>query len=615
MATTPPIRFTGLISGIDFDQVVDALLEIRRQPVLQLQRQKDRLRLQSELWREIQQKLSDLQSALSPFLTKGQALPFVATSSAPDLLQATANPNAVSGSYQVTVKQLATATRVGSGFIGYSLGIGAPVDPDGVLQSQKSVLGTVTGGEFTINGVKISVDPTTDTLNAVISRINSSGAGVTASYDATNDVLVLTSANPIALGSPNDTSNFLQVTGLLGSSQSFDGINYTRQSTAHLGRLRGNVALQNDNLRVALTATTGSFTINGVTINYDASVDSLNAIIQRINQNVPDVQAYYDPIADKVVLVSKTTGSNSIARADVSGNLLDALGLLDSGTNARAQVNLGKDAIIKVAGFNNDQDIVRATNIISDVIPGVTLQLVSADPTKTVTVTVGQDKTALKNTIKTFVDKFNAAVSLMYQRLTEKPVDNPKTDAERKVGLLRGDSTLVFVRSTMVQEASTPVGSLPSDMQLLAQIGITLNNNGTLSLDETRLQSALDADASKVARLFFNDTNGNGIVDATEDGIAVRLKRRLDDWLSSSPTAFGGNTVPSGVVARQPALLNLRMQDLDRRINELNERIEREGERLRRQFIAVEQQLLLLRQRLGAQVPSNFSPSQLQRLV
>jgi flagellar hook-associated protein 2 len=344
-------------------------------------------------------------------------------------------------------------------------------------------------------------------------------------------------------------------------------------------------------------------------------VDSLNAVIQRINQNVPDVQAYYDPIADKVVLVSKTTGSNSIARADVSGNLLDALGLLDSGTNARAQVNLGKDAIIKVAGFNNDQDIVRATNIISDVIPGVTLQLVSADPTKTVTVTVGQDKTALKNTIKTFVDKFNAAVSLMYQRLTEKPVDNPKTDAERKVGLLRGDSTLVFVRSTMVQEASTPVGSLPSDMQLLAQIGITLNNDGTLSLDETRLQSALDADASKVARLFFNDANENGIVDATEDGIAVRLKRRLDDWLSSSPTAFGGNTVPSGVVARQPALLNLRMQDLDRRVNELNERIEREGERLRRQFIAVEQQLLLLRQRLGAQVPSNFSPSQLQRLV
>lgn len=615
MATTPPVRFTGLISGIDFDQVIDALLEIRRQPVLQLQQQKDRLRLQSELWQEIQQKLSDLQSALSPFLTKGQALPFVATSSAPDLLQATASPNAVAGSYQVTVKQLATATRVTSGFNGYTLGVGAPVDPNAPLQTLRSTLGTVTAGTFTINGVQITVNPTTDTLNTVISRINSSGTGVTASYDATNDVLVLTSANPIALGSPNDTSTFLQVAGLLGSSQTFNGTNYIRQSTAHLGRLRGNVALSNDNLRVALSATTGSFTINGVTINYDASVDSLNAIIQRINQNVPNVQAYYDPVADKVVLVSKTTGSNSIARADVSGNLLDALGLLDSGANARAQVTLGKDAVIQIAGFNNGQDIVRATNTISDVLPGVTLQLVSADPTKTVTVTVGQDKATLKSTIKTFVEKFNAAVSLIYQRLTEKPIENPKTDAERKVGLLRGDSTLVFVRSTMVQEASTPVVSLPSDMQLLAQIGITLNNNGTLSLDETKLQSALDADASKVARLFFNDTNGNGIVDATEDGIAVRLKRRLDDWLSSSPTAFGGNTVPSGVVARQPALLNLRMQDLDRRISEFNERIEREGERLRRQFIAVEQQLLVLRQRLGAQIPTPNDLSQLKRLA
>jgi Flagellar capping protein len=187
-----------------------------------------------------------------------------------------------------------------------------------------------------------------------------------------------------------------------------------------------------------LSQTTGSFTINGVTITYDASVDSLNAIIQRINQSVPDVQAYYDPIADRVVLVSKTTGSNSIARADVSGNLLDVLGLLDSGNNARAQVSLGKDAIIRVSGFNNDQDIIRSSNTISDVIPGVTLQLIAADPTKPVTVTVGRDAEALKSAIKAFVDKFNAAVSLMYQRLTEKPVENPKTEAERKLGCCVG---------------------------------------------------------------------------------------------------------------------------------------------------------------------------------
>lgn len=602
MATTPVVRFTGLVSGIDFDQVIEAMLEIRRQPIVRLQEQRDRLRLQSELWREIQQKLSDLQSAVSSLLNKNQALPFSATSSAPELLRATANNNAVSGSYQVTVKQIATSTRISSGFNGYTLGIGAPVDLNTTLQSQRSILGTVTAGTFSINGVQISVDPAVDTLNDIINRINSSGAGVTASYDAATDTLILISVNTIALGSSADTSNFLQVAGLLGSSQNFDGTNYVRQSTAHLGRMRANVPLQNDNLLVSLSQTRGRFTINGVTITYDASVDSLNSIIQRINQNVPDVQAYYDPMTDKIVLVSKTTGSNSVARADIEGNLLDVLGLLDNGSNARAQVNLGRDAIIQVAGFNNDQDILRSSNTINDVIPGVTLQLLSADPNKTVTVTVGKDKTALKNSIKAFVDKFNAAVSLMYQRLTEKPVDNPRTEAEKKVGLLRGDNTLVFVRSTLVREVTTPVSGLPSDLQMLAQIGIRLNNDGTLSIEETKLQAAIESDAGKVFRLFFNDGDGDGVVDATEDGIAVRLKRRLEDWLSSLPVAFGGNSVPKGVIARQPTLLNLRMQDIDRRISELNERIVREEERLRRQFIVLEQQIAYIQQRLGAQI-------------
>jgi flagellar hook-associated protein 2 len=177
MATVPTIRFTGLVSGIDFDQVIEAILEVRRQPIVQLEQRRELLRLQSDLWREIQQKLTDLQNAIKPFLTKGQALPFTANSSSPELLRVSASPNAVAGSYQITVKQLATATRVSSGFSDYNLGIGAPVDLNATLQSQRSVLGTVTAGVFTINGVQISVDPTSDTLSDIINRINDSRCG------------------------------------------------------------------------------------------------------------------------------------------------------------------------------------------------------------------------------------------------------------------------------------------------------------------------------------------------------------------------------------------------------------------------------------------------------
>ncbi|MFA0742196.1 MAG: hypothetical protein DFNUSKGM_002317, partial [Candidatus Fervidibacter sacchari] len=136
MATMPTIRFTGLVSGIDFDQVIEAILEVRRQPIVQLQQRRELLRLQSDLWREIQQKLTDLQNAIKPFLIKGQALPFTASSSSPELLRVSASSDAVAGSYQITVKQLATATRVSSGFNGYALGVGAPVDINAPLQSQ-----------------------------------------------------------------------------------------------------------------------------------------------------------------------------------------------------------------------------------------------------------------------------------------------------------------------------------------------------------------------------------------------------------------------------------------------------------------------------------------------
>lgn len=596
------------MSGIDFDQVVDALLDIRRRPVVLLQQERDRLRWRSDLWGEIQQSLSALRSAAELFLSKSKGLPFTANSSDTNIVRATASDSAVAGTYKVTVKQLATATRVGSGFSGYTLGVGDKVNTITLLKNLKSILSTTTTGNFTINGKQISVDPATDTLQNVIDRINNTvGIGVTASYDATNDVLVLTSPNPIALGATGDTSNFLQVAGLLGSQQTFDGTNYIRQSTFHLGRVRADVALQNDNLRVALTATTGSFKVNGVTISYDASTESLNAILSKINQQVPDVQAYYDQTTDKVVLVSKNTGSNSVSREDVSGNLLDALGLLDNGTNARAQVTLGKDAIITVEGFNNNQDIVRSSNTISDVISGVTLQLISADATKTVTVTVDRDKGKLKETIKAFVEKFNAAVSLMQQRLTENPVEEPKTDTERKQGLLRGDSTLFYARSTLVQEVTKSVSNVPSGWELLAHIGITLNNDGTLSINETKLQAKIDENPERVAQLFFNDEDNDGKVDDIEDGIAVRVDRKLDAWLSTTPVAFGGNTIPEGMVAQQPSLLNLRIRDLDRRINELNERVEREGERLRRKFIALEQQLAFLQQRLGGQLPAGTS--------
>lgn len=80
----------------------------------------------------------------------------------------------------------------------------------------------VTTGTFTINGVQISVDATQDNLASVIKRINSSNAGVLASYNSATGQITLTNKNTgpqgIVLGGSGDTSNFLSATGLTTAS-------------------------------------------------------------------------------------------------------------------------------------------------------------------------------------------------------------------------------------------------------------------------------------------------------------------------------------------------------------------------------------------------------------
>jgi flagellar hook-associated protein 2 len=77
-------------------------------------------------------------------------------------------------------------------------------------------------GQFKINGVAITFNSSTDSLKNIIDRINSSAAGVTASYDPVNDRLSLTnkSTGDLGIGLEDVTGNFLAATGLSGGTLS-----------------------------------------------------------------------------------------------------------------------------------------------------------------------------------------------------------------------------------------------------------------------------------------------------------------------------------------------------------------------------------------------------------
>ena len=189
---------------------------------------------------------------------------------------------------------------------------------------------TTTNGTFSINDVQITIDDYTElSVDDVLAIINSSGAGVTATYDVTNDQFVLesneNSSSLIDLGSPTDTSDFLTVAKLTSN----ENASFTAGSTSTSISTSSTLA----SAGFTVTPTSGTFTINGTTLFVDASTDTMNDLIEKINNSGAQVKASYDSKLDTFTLTSKM--------GDVDSNLNKiTLGNKDDTSNILAALNL-----------------------------------------------------------------------------------------------------------------------------------------------------------------------------------------------------------------------------------------------------------------------------------
>ena len=81
----------------------------------------------------------------------------------------------------------------------------------------------------------------------------------------------------------------------------------------------------------------GEFKINGVSISFNSSTDSVSDVLNRINASAAGVTASFDSVNDRFLLTSKATGDMDIAMEDVTGNFLSATGLSGSTTHPTAR--------------------------------------------------------------------------------------------------------------------------------------------------------------------------------------------------------------------------------------------------------------------------------------
>jgi flagellar hook-associated protein 2 len=227
----------------------------------------------------------------------------------------------------------------------------------------------------------------------------------------------------------------------------------------------------------------------------------------------PGVSASIINAADGAHLVLTSTKSGAANAIQVTqAGTLSALEYTTGNTANYTELRPAQDALVNVAGYPTTS----ATNTLSGVIDGVTLNLASAKEGTTVSVTVGYDKDAAKDKIKSFVTAYNSLRSMM-TRL------GGYDSTTKTGGPMLGDSILSGIDAELRRTLSSPVAEAGAAVQTLASIGITSSaKDGTLSIDDTKLDAALASDFDGVARLFGN----------TETGVAAKLHSQITDRLA-----------------------------------------------------------------------------------
>src|SRR5262249_3630878 len=152
---------------------------------------------------------------------------------------------------------------------------------------------------------------------------------------------------------------------------------------------------------------------------------------------------------------------------------------------------------------------------VTTAIAGVTLSLQGTTPSAPITLTVDParvDADAIVTKVKTFVTAYNDVIQTLTDKTNEKTVQNPTTDDDRIKGALFGDSTLTNLLNQLRTGMQNPIGGLGVGKNIMSYVGLstgpvgqaytTDSSSGKLTLDETKLRSAIAAGTADIKSLF-----------------------------------------------------------------------------------------------------------------
>lgn len=414
-----------------------------------------------------------------------------------------------------------------------SAGIGSGLDVESIVKAlvdakksgpQSQITSKATQTNALLTGLA-SLSSVLSSLQSSLSKLTQTGTF--ASFGATLGDSAIGTTSTLASAQPG---SYALVVQNLATAQKRASDAYT--STASVGAGSLTLAVGGNSTSISVGAT-----------------DTVADIAARINaaQDNPGVTATVVNGASGAQLLLSSSKTGVANGFSVTADAGSSAGLSALATKLNtAGASEAKDAQLSLDGIA----ITSASNSVSGAIDGVTINLAATGST---TLTVSRDNSVPTDAVQGFVDAYN---SYMKTVGTLSSYDK----ASGQAGILLGDTTLSSVQRQIGSVLSSKVAG--NSIGSLASLGITRTADGTLAVDTTKLDAALNSNPSVVQDLF-----------AGPNGYARRLNTSLD-----------GFTASSGAISTRQQSLTDSLSKLDTQQSQLDARMSVYEKQLRDQY-------------------------------
>ncbi|GBF76277.1 hypothetical protein PA598K_04732 [Paenibacillus sp. 598K] len=604
------MRVSGLVSGMNTDEIIAKLMSANRIPLQKAAQQKQALEWRRDDYRSLNTKLMAFRDAAFNMKLQSNYLSKQVTSTNEAAISVTGSAASNEGRYSIAIDNLAKSAAITSGQLG---GTGGAKKEMGSLGLPATTALSIGGDK----GTAVIDIKTNDTVSDVVAKINgkSTLTGVKVTYDETMDRLFFVSSKTgsssnisLEMESPQVSQNLLEsVFKISGATESTEESVIIKGSTSFTGPS----ALIDESLeapQIIRVHVQGDdpleYTITSKT--------TIGQLAEKMNKDLADsgISVYVDS-GGNLSLLNKSNKSISFTDDSDSGiDLVGKIGFDGSQTSGDpfktfAISMSGENASVR---FNGQPAVEYQSNTFTIANMTFTAKQVINDP---VDIVVTQDVEGVFNAIKSFVEKYNELIDEVNSKTSEKKYRDfkPLTDEQRKdmkeeeiklweekakSGMLANDQMLQAGLSSFRLSLTASVTGLPAgQLSNLADIGISTSivtngivsgsysEKGKLYIDEAKLKKAISDNPDEVMNLFIADDKDP--LSSDGDGIATRLHTEASRLINKITEKAGVTSMVDDKYS-----IGKELKEHDKRIDRLTRRMEELEKRYYKQFTAME---------------------------